>query len=69
MNQDTLSLLIQQGIEIGTQLQNSSSVIPNVNNNLIGSFITLIAGIVIRAIEKRKLRKAGKLQDKANANS
>ncbi len=69
MNQDTLSLLIQHGIEIGTQLQNSNSVIPNVNNNLIGSFITLIAGIVIRAIEKRRLRKQGKLNDKANASS
>lgn len=69
MDQDTLSLLIQQGIEIGTQIQNTNSVIPNVNNNLLGTFITLIAGIVIRAIEKRKLRKQGKLKDKPNANS
>ena len=64
MNQDTISLLIQQGIQIGSQMQQSNTVIPNVDNSLIGAFISVIAGIIIRAIEKHKLRKQGKLTDK-----
>ena len=63
MNQDTISILIKQGIEIGSQMQQSNTVIPNVDNGILGSFISIIAGIVIRIIEKRRLRKKGLLND------
>ena len=64
MNTDTISMLINQGIQIGSQMQQSNNFIPNIDNSLIGAFISVIAGIIIRAIEKRKLRKQGKLNDK-----
>ena len=64
MNTDTISLLINQGIQIGSQMQSSPNLLPGVDNSLIGAFISLIAGVIIRAIEKRKLRKAGKLTDR-----
>lgn len=36
----------------------------NENKEVICTLITIIVGAVIRAIEKRKLRKSGKLSDK-----
>ncbi len=54
MEQDTLSLLIQQGIQIGTQIQQSNTLVPNVDNGLIGSVLTILASLFVRAIEKRK---------------
>ena len=63
MNQDTISLLIQQGIQIGSQMQQSNTVIPNVDNGILGAFLSIITGIVIRIIEKRRLRKKGLLND------
>ena len=63
MNQDTISLLIQQGIQIGSQMQQSNTVIPNVDNGILGTFLSIITGIVIRIIEKRRLRKKGLLND------
>ena len=64
MEQDTLSLLIEQGIKIGTQIQQSNTLVPNVDNGLIGSVLTILASLIFRVIEKRKLRKQGKLKDK-----
>lgn len=69
MEQDTLSLLIQQGIQIGTQIQQSNTLVPNVDNGLIGSVLTILASLIVRVIEKRKLRKQGKLKDKVDANT
>jgi len=69
MEQDTLSLLIQQGIQIGTQIQQSHTLVPNVDNGLIGSVLTILASLIVRVIEKRKLRKQGKLKDKVDANT
>lgn len=63
MGQDTLQMIIQQAIAVGTQAQQSTNLIKGVDNGLIGSLLTIIAGVVIRAIEKRKLRKKGKLND------
>jgi hypothetical protein len=63
MGQDTLQMIIQQAIAVGSQAQNSPNLIHGVDNSLIGSLLTIIAGVVIRAIEKRKLRKKGKLND------
>ena len=63
MSQDTLQIFIQQAIAFGSQAQQSTSLIKGVDNGLIGSLLTIIAGVVIRAIEKRKLRKKGKLTD------
>jgi len=69
MEQDTLSLLIQQGIQIGTQIQQSNTLVPNVDNGLIGSVLTILASLIVRVIEKRKLRKQDKLKDKVDANT
>jgi hypothetical protein len=63
MNQDTLQIFIQQAIAFGSQAQQSTNLLKGVDNGLIGSLLTIIAGVVIRAIEKRKLRKKGKLTD------
>ena len=63
MNQDTLQMIIQQAIAVGSQAQQTTSLIKGVDNGLIGSLLNIIAGVIIRAIEKRKLRKKGKLND------
>jgi hypothetical protein len=34
------------------------------NKELICTIVTIIVGAIVRAIEKRKLRKSGKLNDK-----
>jgi hypothetical protein len=36
----------------------------NDNKEIICTLVTIIVGAVVRAIEKRKLRKSGKLNDK-----
>jgi len=54
---DTIQQIISQGVEIGSQFTSSQNLIPGVNNNLLGSFITILAGLIIRAVEKRRLLK------------
>lgn len=44
-------------------------IIPNVPNEITGGLITLIAGLVIRLFEKRRLRKKGHLIDKKSKDS
>ena len=61
---DTLNTLINHGVQIGTALNGSSTLIKGVDNSIIGSVISIIAGLIIRTFEKRKLRKQGKLTDK-----
>lgn len=36
----------------------------NENKEVICTLVTIIVGAIVRAIEKRKLRKSGKLNDK-----
>jgi hypothetical protein len=36
----------------------------NENKELICTIVTIVVGAIVRAIEKRKLRKSGKLNDK-----
>lgn len=53
--------LLQTGVGIADATNNN--IIPGVPNTITGSLITLIAGMVIRFFEKRRLRKQGKLND------
>lgn len=60
---DTLNTIINHGVEIGTALQGSTTLIKGVDNSIVGSLLSIIAGLIIRSIEKRRLRKKGKLTD------
>ena len=53
---------LAQAIDSAT-VQNILTIIKGVPNEITGSLITLIAGFIIRLIEKRRLRKLGKLSD------
>lgn len=54
---------IQNGLSAGVSIIGAAGgqIIPNIPNTVTGSLITLIAGFVIRWIEKRKLKAQGKL--------
>ena len=60
---DTLNTIINHGVEIGTALQGSTTLIKGVDNSIIGSLLSIIAGLIIRSVEKRRLRRKGKLTD------
>ena len=47
--------LLQTGVTIADATNNS--IIPNVPNSLTSSLVTIIAGLIIRFFEKRKLKK------------
>tara|TARA_R110000868_G_scaffold3589_1_gene22631 strand:+ start:361 stop:624 length:264 start_codon:yes stop_codon:yes gene_type:complete len=51
--------ILTTGVQIATATNNT--IIKGVPNEITGSLITLIAGFIIRLIEKRHLRKRGKL--------
>jgi NADH:ubiquinone oxidoreductase subunit K len=56
------STAVQQVISTGvTIISANNTIIKGVPNEITGSLITLIAGFIIRLIEKRRLRKQGKL--------
>jgi len=61
---DTINTLIKQGLEIGTGISGNDSLIHGVDNGIVGSVISIVTALIIRFIEKRKLRKSGKLTDK-----
>jgi hypothetical protein len=61
---DTINTLIKQGLEIGTGIAGNDSLINGVDNGIVGSVISIVTALIIRFIEKRKLRKQGKLTDK-----
>lgn len=54
-----IQTILSTGVTIATATNNN--IIPKVPNELTGSLITIIAGIIIRYFEKRSLRKKGKL--------
>lgn len=56
--------LIGTGLGIVTTINGEGNLIPSVPNAITGSLITLIAGVLIRLFEKRKLRRKGHLIDK-----
>ena len=60
------STTIQNTISTGFQIVSAENdhIVPNVPNSVTGALLTLIAGVVIRLIEKRQLRKKNKLNDK-----
>lgn len=59
------STQIQEVVKIGLQVAESTNttLIPNLPNNITSSLITIAVGLIIRFVEKRLLRKKGKLND------
>lgn len=53
--------LLSTGVNIATATNNT--IIKGLPNEVTGSLITMIAGFIIRIIEKRHLRKKGRLND------
>jgi hypothetical protein len=44
--------------------KNKNMELPTTKNELIYTIVTAIVGVIVRAIEKRHLRKCGKLNDR-----
>jgi len=59
------STQIQEVVKIGLQVaeNTNTTLIPNLPNNITSSLITIAVGLIIRFVEKRILRKKGKLRD------
>jgi hypothetical protein len=59
------STQIQEVVKIGLQVaeNTNTTLIPNLPNNITSSLITVAVGLIIRFVEKRILRKKGKLRD------
>jgi len=55
--QDTLNTLITGSLELSQQFTSDNDIIPGVHNNLLGTIITFTIGVIIRAIEKRRVIK------------
>ena len=62
MNDTLIYDIVKTGVEIGTHANNTGSLINNVPNSLITFLATTIIGVVIRAIEKRRIKKRHKAQ-------
>lgn len=62
MNDTLIYDMVKTGVEIGTHANNTGSLINNVPNSLITFLATTIIGVVIRAIEKRRIKKRHKAQ-------
>jgi len=60
MNDTLIYDIVKTGVEIGTHANNTGSLINNVPNSLITFFATTLIGFVIRAIEKRRIKKKHK---------
>jgi hypothetical protein len=62
MNDTLIYDIVKTGVEIGTHAGNNQTLVNNVPNSLITFFATTIIGLIIRAVEKRKLKKKHKAQ-------
>jgi hypothetical protein len=62
MNDTLIYDIVKAGVEIGTHAQNNQTLVNNVPNSLITFFATTVIGLIIRAIEKRKIKKKHKAQ-------
>lgn len=60
MNDTLIYDIVKTGVEIGTHANNNGTLINNVPNSLITFLATTIIGVVIRAIEKRRIKKKHK---------
>jgi len=56
-----IQTILTTGVTIATATNNN--IIPKVPNELTSSLITILAGIIIRFFEKRRLKKKGKLNE------
>jgi len=56
-----IQTILSTGVTIATATNNT--IIPKVPNELTSSLITILAGIIIRFFEKRRLKKKGKLNE------
>lgn len=62
MNDTLIYDIVKTGVEIGTHAQNNNTLINNVPNSLVTFLATTVIGLIIRAVEKRKLKKKHKAQ-------
>jgi len=67
MNDTLLIDVVDTSIQVGQAIKNGD-IINGVPNTLLSFILTTIGGFVIRAIEKRRLRKKGLVVKKANEN-
>ena len=67
MNDTLLIDAVSTGIQIGQTIKNGD-IINGVPNTLLSFVLTTIGGFIIRAIEKRRLRKKGLLTNKPTEN-
>lgn len=58
---ELISDLIYQGINTASQISGRDPLLNGISNNILGAIITAAFGFVIRAIERRRLKK--KLQN------
>lgn len=64
---DTLATeAVNLGLQIATQA-NGGTLINGLDNNLLSIIATTLIGFIVRAIEKKRLRKKGHLNDKPTA--
>jgi len=62
---DTLATeALNLGLKIGTEINGGGDLINGVPNSLLSSVATFLFGFIVRAIEKKRLRKKGHLIDK-----
>jgi hypothetical protein len=62
MNDTLIYDIVKTGVEIGTHAQNNNTLINNVPNSLVTFLATTVIGLIIRAVEKRKLKKKHKAE-------
>jgi len=67
MNDTLFTDAVTTGIEVGQAIQNGD-IINGIPNTLLSFILTTIGGFIIRAIEKRRLRKKGLLTNKPIEN-
>jgi hypothetical protein len=60
MNDTLIYDIVKTGVEIGTHANNNGTLVNNVPNSLITFLATTLIGIIIRAVEKRKIKKRHK---------
>lgn len=59
----TVNEIVNAGVSIGATAT-GGQIIKGMDNSLLSMILTAVGGFIIRAIEKRRLRKKGLLNDK-----
>jgi|694.fasta_scaffold19382_6 hypothetical protein len=61
---ESLSNIINDAIIIGQNMTGNNPLIPHVPDSLLSAVLTLIGTLIIRRLEKRKLKKRYESKDK-----